>query len=406
MAAPDASEAVAIQGVRALPASSQVRWLILALIFFARAALGFQFQTLGSVAPDLRAEFGFSYAEIGTLIGLFMTPGMFLAIPAGWLGSRWSDRLLATVGLLALAAGGALLAVADGFSLLAAGRLLCGAGFVVSSLYFTKMTADWFSGRELATAMSVMVMSWPFGIAIGQIWHGWLATYDAWRFAFWSASLDCLLSAALIFVFYRPPAEPAVVSSASANAVRLLRREWVLLLIASLSWAAINAAYVIYLSFGPRVLVAGGYSELSAAATISLTSWVLLGSGALCGQIADRTGRFDLVLYVCLGVGVLSLLAFQATAYATAWSLIFGLIGVAPAGIIMALTGEAVAKERRAFGIGVFLSSYYLIVAPAPAIAGRLFDITHWAFGAILFAAALMVLTGVANFAFRLAQRW
>ena len=72
----------------------------------------------------------------------------------------------------------------------------------------------------------------------------------------------------------------------------------------------------------------------------------------------------------------------------------------------MALTGEAVSKERRAFGIGVFLSAYFLVVAPAPAIAGHLFDITHWAFAAILFATALMVLAGVANYGFRLAQRW
>ena len=172
---------------------------------------------------------------------------------------------------------------------------------------------------------------------------------------------------------------------------------------ASPAWAAFNAAYIIYLSFAPRVLVAGGYSELSAAATISLTSWVMPGSGALCGQIADRTRRFDLVLYVCLAVGVVALIALQATAYATAWSLIFGLIGLVPAGIVMALT---VSKERRAFGIGVFLSAYFLIVAPAPAIAGRLFDITHWAFAAILFATALMVLAGVANYGFRLAQRW
>ena len=208
-----------------------------------------------------------------------------------------------------------------------------------------------------------------------------------------------------MFVLYRPPVEAASVSSSSAGSARLLRTEWILLLLASLAWAAFNAAYIIYLSFGPRVLVAGGYSELSAAATISLTSWVLLGSGALCGQIADRTKRFDLVLYVCLAVGVVALVALRATAYATAWSLIFGLIGLAPAGIIMALTGEAVSKERRAFGIGVFLSAFFLIVAPAPAIAGRLFDITHWAFAAILFAVALLVLTGVANYGFRLAQR-
>ena len=406
MTAPDTTEAGAIQPVGHLSGANQARWLFLALIFVARTALGFQFQTLGSVAPDLTKEFGFSYAEIGTLIGLFMMPGMFLAIPAGWLGSVCSDRVLITAGLVALAAGGALAALAHGFGALAAGRLLCGAGFVVSTLYFTKMTADWFSGRELATAMSVMVMSWPFGIAMGQIWHGWLATQDAWRLAFWSASLFCALAAVLVFALYRPPAETALGSSSSAPSVRLLKREWILLLIASLVWAAFNAAYVVYLSFGPRVLVAGGYSELSAAATISLTSWVSLGSGALCGQIADRTKRFDLILYVCIAVGILALFALQVPAYATASSLMVGLLGIAPAGIIMALTGEAVAKERRAFGIGVFLSSYYLLMAPAPAIAGHLFDMTHSAFGAILFAIALMVVGVLANLAFRLAQRW
>ena len=403
---PDAHEAVAIQSVNSVYGSSQSRWLILALIFFTRTAIGFQFQTLGSVATDLTAQFGFSYAAIGTLIGMFMIPGLFLAVPAGWLGGMCSDRFLVAFGLLALAVGGALSALAFNFNWLATGRLLCGVGFVVSTLYFTKMTADWFSGRELATAMSIMVMSWPFGIAIGQIWHGWLATLDAWRYAFWSASLYCILAAALIFILYRPPAEAVVVSSSSAGSARLLGREWLLLLIASLAWAAFNAAYVIYLSFAPRVLVGGGYSELSAAATISLTSWVMLGSGALCGQIADRTRRFDLVLYVCLAVGIVALIALRATTYATAWSLIFGLIGLAPAGIIMALTGEAVSKERRAFGMGVFFSAYFLIVAPAPAIAGHLFDTTHWAFAAILFAIALIVVTGIANFAFRLAQRW
>lgn len=401
----DGREAVAIGSARPPLASSSARWFFLALIFFTRTAIGFQFQTVGSVAPNLTAEFGFSYAEIGTLVGLFMMPGLFLAIPSGWLGSRCSDRTLVTLGFVALAIGGALSALAHGFGTLAAGRLICGVGFVVSTLYFTKMTADWFSGREVATAMSVMVMSWPFGIAMGQIGHGWLAAHDTWRYAFWSASAYCILSAILIFSLYRPPTETVAVNSSSAASARLLRREWILLLIAALAWAAFNAAYVVYLSFAPRVLVAGGYSELSAAATISLTSWVLLGSGALCGQIADRTGRFDLVLYLCLATGIFALVALQATAYATAWSLIFGLVGLAPAGIIVALIGEAVSKERRAFGIGVFYTAFYLIVAPAPAIAGRLFDATLWAFAAILFAVALMALTGVANFAFRLAQR-
>jgi hypothetical protein len=31
------------------------------------------------------------------------------------------------------------------------------------------MIADWFERREIATAMSVLMMSWPLGIMIGQI---------------------------------------------------------------------------------------------------------------------------------------------------------------------------------------------------------------------------------------------
>jgi hypothetical protein len=77
---------------------------------------------------------------------------------------------------------------------------------------------------------------------------------------------------------------------------------------------------------------------------------------------------------------------------------------MAPAGLIMALTGAAMAPHKRAFGMGIFFSVYFLLVAPAPAVAGWLFDRTGSAFAALLFAIALLVLTLVANFAFRLAQ--
>ena len=52
-----------------------------------------------------------------------------------------------------MAWGGGFAPIADGFGMLAFARLIPGAGFVVCSLYFTKMVVDWFAGRELATAM-------------------------------------------------------------------------------------------------------------------------------------------------------------------------------------------------------------------------------------------------------------
>ena len=95
----------------------------------------------------------------------------------------------------------------------------------------------------------------------------------------------------------------------------------------------------------------------------------------------------------------------QLVAWAVPLSLLFGLIGMAPAGLIMALTGAAMAPHKRAFGMGIFFSAYFVVTAPAPAIAGWLFDRSHDPFLPILFAIALFALTLAANFAFRIAER-
>jgi hypothetical protein len=62
-------------------ATRSARWKILALLFVCRASLGLQFQTIGSIADPLVAQFGFDYIEIGTLIGLFMLPGLCCRCP-------------------------------------------------------------------------------------------------------------------------------------------------------------------------------------------------------------------------------------------------------------------------------------------------------------------------------------
>jgi MFS family permease len=325
-------------------------------------------------------------------------------LPAGYLGPWLSDRVLVTLGLLALAVGGGLAATANGFAVLAIGRALCGVGFVLSTIYFTKMVADWFAGKELATAMGVLVMSWPFGIAMGQIVHGWFAAEHAWRVAFIAASLYCLAAAALVYCTYHsPPADPSPRTRIARSS--FTGREWGLVLTASLVWAAFNAAYIVYLSFAPKVLTAGGFGLLQAAAIVSIASWVMILSGALCGHVADRSGEPDRVLYVCLAVGALSLLLLPYVNYAVALSLAFGLMGMAPAGIIMALTAESIAPERRAFGMGVFFTSYFVVTAPAPAIAGWLFDRTGDPYQPILFAAALFAITAISNLLFRQIQR-
>src|SRR5260370_41219023 len=113
-----------------------------------------------------------------------MIPGLVLAIPLGFAGRYASDRALVAAGLAALALGGGVAAAADDFGLLALGRLLCGVGFVVTTIFFTKMVVDWFAGRELATAMAGLVMSWPVRIAMGPGRHRGPAPASRWRMPF------------------------------------------------------------------------------------------------------------------------------------------------------------------------------------------------------------------------------
>ena len=70
-------------------------------------------------------------------------------------------------------------------------------------------------------------------------------------------------------------------------------------------------------------------------------------------------------------------------------SLLFGLIGMAPAGVIMALAGEAMRPQVRAFGMGIFFTVYFAIMMVTPPAAGAILDATGSAQGPIWLAMLL-----------------
>lgn len=294
---------------------------------------------------------------------------------------------------MALAIGGIVSGTAaDGWTI-GLGRVLAGAGFLFTTLYFTKMVADWFVGREIATAMAILVMSWPFGIAMGQVGHAWLAEAFSWRVPFLVAAGYCGLAALAVFLLYRPPADLPPAASGGAP-MRLSGKEWRLVLFAGAAWGAFNAGYVIYLGFGPTMLTAQGHSLTSAAGILSVASWLMILSGAVCGQLADRFGRREIILAVSMAGAVVALALLAVPGAGLPASLLFGLIGMAPAGVIMALAGAAVGPERRAFGMGVFFTVYHARMTAAPPVAGAIFDATGHpqaplVLGMVLFAAVV-----------------
>ncbi|MFO1269126.1 MAG: hypothetical protein U1F67_21685 [Rubrivivax sp.] len=98
----------------------------------------------------------------------------------------------------------------------------------------------------MATALGILVMSWPFGIAAAQVGHAWLAVTFDWRAAFVVASACSVAGAAAVALAYRSP--PAVAASPGPAATGLPRDELLLTLLAAAVWGFFNAGYIAYLS--------------------------------------------------------------------------------------------------------------------------------------------------------------
>src|SRR5689334_9876283 len=181
------------------------RWLALALIFITRVSMGVQFQSMASVGPLVVADLRLSYAQLGTLVGLYLLPGVALALPGGLLARRLGERRTVVAGLAVMALGGFATAWSDTFLGAAAGRVLSGGAAVLMNMAIIKLTVDWFTEREMATAMAVMLTAWPVGVGAAVTTLGAVATATSWRTAIVAASMTAVLGMILMTVVFRDP---------------------------------------------------------------------------------------------------------------------------------------------------------------------------------------------------------
>src|ERR671934_885162 len=212
------------------------RWVALALIFVTRTSMGFQFQSVGSLAPLIVADLGLSYAQLGTLIGLYLLPGVVLALPGGLIGQRVGDRRAVVASLALMVVGALVTAWSAGFAGAAAGRVVSGGGAVLMNIVLVKVTADWFAGREMATAMAAMLTAWPVGLGLATATLGSVATATSWR----TALVVAAGSAALGLIIMAGVFREAPVRAAPGARAALDRRDLGLAITSGVAWGAFS----------------------------------------------------------------------------------------------------------------------------------------------------------------------
>lgn len=378
---------------------------MLLLLFVARVAMGFQFQSVASTAPFLVRDLGIGYAQVGTLIGLYMLPGVLIALPGGLLGHRLGDKAICATGLALMMAGGLILGTAHGYPIAVLGRLLSGVGAVLFNLVLTKMTTDWFAGREIVLAMAVILSSWPFGIAAGLLSQGLIAQAAGWPAAMHVATALCAAALLLVTALYRSPPDAASAQPTKERRTLPPRRELFSVTAAGLGWGFLNVGFVLFFSFALAMLVEQGIPSLGAASWAGTTLWITMLSIPLGGLAVQRSGRPDaaILIFSCATAAVMALL--PTGAFPLLLCILLGLLlGPAP-GAVMAQPARVLAPADRAAGLGLFYTCYYLLMAVGPALAGLLRDHTGTASAPVLMGALTFFTVPVCTLAFRALAR-
>lgn len=386
------------RGGGARVAGANLRWAMLLVIFLARTSMGFQFQSIAALTSFLVPAFALSYAEVGLLMGLFMLPGVVIAVPGGLLGQRFGSLRVVVAGLGLMIVGGMIVSYSGGLNSAALGRALGGVGGVLVNIMLARMVADWFRERELQTAMGLMLSAWPFGMALALVILGPLAAATSWRIAEYITVAAAGLALALMALAYRDaPVGARAPAGGAAEPARFRLgvpgRVWALAVSAGIGWALLNASVIVVASFAPSFLMSRGASVAQAGGITGVALWISILSVPLGGLVADRLRRPRLLVVAgCLATAVTIACAARAP-WPALWLVASGILLGLPPGIMMALLPRAVRLEHLATALGVFYALFYLGMAVSQTVAGHLRDVTGDAAMPLLFASGLMLAT-------------
>jgi MFS family permease len=177
--------------------ASDVR--VVGLISLAHGSSHFFHLILPPMFPWLKAEFGFSYAELGLLMTIFFVVSCIIQAASGFLVDRIGARpvLFVGVGLLALAA--LTYSQSNGYAMLVMGAVIAGCGNGIFHPVDYTLINHKISPPNLPYAYSIHGVTGYLGWAAAPAFMVAMATLADWRIAFLSAAV---LEALILLVLW------------------------------------------------------------------------------------------------------------------------------------------------------------------------------------------------------------
>ena len=363
---------------KAVDAEPGQRWVILGVIYLCMLAFAIVFQSVPPVLSLIMADLNLSHAQGGLLMSFFALLGIIVAIPAGMLADRYSQKAIVLVALALMIVGPALVASGSSLPVLALGRIVSGVGAVTFVVVAPQLLAQWFAGREVGIAMGIFNTGMPLGTILSLNLLSRLAESLDWRASIWvSAGLSLVALAVFALLFAPAPRRSEHASAPSEGFFQSIRLAGTPIWLVGAAWGLFNAAVISLFTFTPDLLKASGFSIATAGFFTSLVMWPGLVLSPVIGYIIDRIDRKRSIIAVG-GLALAALMVWVPTAAGWVMALML-LIGVAQALVptpIFALPPDVTTPERLGLGFGIISACLNIGIVVGPALAGLMKDVT------------------------------
>jgi MFS family permease len=360
---------------------------VLAGVTIARIAFAYQVQTVAALTPYF-LKMGIGYAALGSLVGAYLLPGVFVALPLGLLGRRIGEHRMLLIGFVLMTIGNAIPMLSPDITVLFAGRVVAGIGAVALSVMFGKVLAELFQGCQFIFTSGMAVAAFPLGVGLSQVVNPVLASALSWQFAFLAGAVMAGVSVVLLLVgirgWVREPPDGRLGWPTG--------RESGLMIIGGMVWTVYNAGYYGFMSYVPALLLSQGVSNAQIGWVMTLATWGSVPAILAGGAIVARVGTMKVFLVGAVTLSV-SLVGMALSSHFLLWGLLFGTVGALHPAIVIAAGTLSARPQNRAVGMGMFYTTYYIGGATLPALCGRVADHFGTPAAALIAASAIATLT-------------
>ncbi|WP_200840861.1 MFS transporter [Geminicoccus flavidas] len=349
-------------------------------------------------APLLQMDFDVDLAAIGWLTAVFALLGAAGGISAGALVRALGDRLVLSLGLLAIAGGVAGGAGAASFPLLLASRVVEGLGFLLIVVAAPAVLQRIVPRHARDGTLSLWSCFMPTGMALAMLIG---PLFESWRALWWAnAVLATLVLVAVLRVVPAGDAQPAEPGTGLLqDVVQALKAPAPLLL--AVCFVLYSLMFFALFSFLPILLMIRMELDHGTAGLLSAvaTAVNVLGNLAAGRLLARGVSRAGLIGIAALLMGVCALGIFPAmigNGPALLLCLLFSAIGgLIPATLLASAPVAAPVPALTAIVVGLLMQGSNLGQMLGPVLVGEVIETWGWPAASIVVLAAAASALGV-----------